>query len=133
MSVVPHKQAVNTKKAWDWGDLPYPQAIVSGDLVFVSGQLGVDLATGRPTEGGIKPQTRAVIEQIQAILEAAGCTLDDILKTTCYLTDRGRDYVGFNEVYREFFPSGAPARATIEISKLAPGFDIEIEAVARRR
>jgi 2-iminobutanoate/2-iminopropanoate deaminase len=129
----PHKQALNTDKAWDWGDLPYPQGILSGDLVFVSGQLGIDLKTGKPAAGGIKAQTRAVLEQIQAILETAGCTLEDVLKTTCYLTNRERDYVGFNEVYREFFPSNTPARATIEISKLAPGYDIEIEAVARRR
>ena len=112
MPISHKKKVVSTPDAWNWGNLPYSQAIVSGDLVFVSGQLGVDFATGKP---------------------AAGCTLGDVVKTNCYLTDRERDYVGFNEVYREFFVSETPARVTVEVSKLAPGFIIEIDAIARCR
>ena len=126
------KKVVSTPDAWNWGNLPYSQAIVSGDLVFVSGQLGVDFTTGKPADG-IKAQTRSVLEQIRSILAAAGCTLGDVVKTNCYLTDRERDYVGFNEVYREFFVSETPARVTVEVSKLAPGFIIEIDAIARCR
>lgn len=132
MPISHNKKIISTPDAWDWGSLPYSQAIVSGDLVFVSGQLGVDFATGKPADG-IKAQTRSVLEQIRSILAAAGCTLDDVVKTNCYLTDRERDYVGFNEVYREFFVSETPARVTVEVSKLAPGFVIEIDAVARCR
>lgn len=128
------KVVISTPKAYDWGSLPYSQGIGSGDLVFVSGQLGNDLSSTdwKPVNGGIKAQTRAVLEQIEAILAAGGCKMSDVLKTTCYLVDRERDYAGFNEVYREFFPSQPPARVTIEVSKLAPGFIIEIDAIARR-
>lgn len=130
-SIKSHNEQIVTDGAHDWGDLPYSQGIVAGDLVFVSGQLGVDRATGRPADG-IEPQTRSVLEQIAAILAAAGCTMADVVKTSCYLTDRERDYVGFNKVYRQFFTGTKPARVTVEVSKLAPGFIVEIDAIARR-
>lgn len=97
----------------------------------MSGQLGVDQATGKPADG-IEPQTRSVLEQIAAILAAAGCSMADVVKTNCYLTDRERDYVGFNRAYRQFFTGTKPARVTVEVSKLAPGFIVEIDAIARR-
>ncbi|VTU46468.1 Enamine/imine deaminase (plasmid) [Variovorax sp. SRS16] len=128
------KQLISTPHATDWGDIPHSQGVAVPGLVFVSGQLGVDLETGKPAQG-IHAQTEAVLRQIQAILEAAGCGMADVVKTNCYLTDRGRDYAGFNEIYRKFFPdpSAYPARVTVEVSALAPGCCIEIDAIAVRK
>lgn len=125
-------EVVVADEAWDWGELPYSQAIVSDGLVFVSGQLGVDLRTGQPMEGVVE-QTRSVLRQIQSILAAAGCDMSDVVKTHCYLTNRQRDYVEFNQVYREFFGDNKPARVTVEVSNLAPGFIVEIDAIASKR
>lgn len=126
------KKIVSTSKAADWGDLPYSQGVIGSGLVFVSGQLGINRNTGKP-EDGIHAQTESVLQQIEAILDAAGCKIDDVLKTTCYLVNRERDYAGFNEVYRKHFTDtkNYPARVTVEVSQLAPGYVIEIDAVAR--
>ncbi|WP_033287881.1 RidA family protein [Amycolatopsis jejuensis] len=123
-------KVVTTADAPAWEGYPYPQAVVTGQLVYVSGQLGIDESSGEPLDG-IEAQTRAVLTYLSAILQAAGSSLDDIVKTTCYLTDRARDYDGFNKVYREFFRNGFPARATVEVSQLAPGYVVEIEAVGQ--
>lgn len=123
------KKVIQTDKAADWGDLPYSQGVVAGDFVFVSGQLGIDRATGKPADG-VKRQTELVLDNIRAILEAAGCSLNDVVKTTCYLTNRQSDYAGYNEVYRRYFKGDYPARVTVEVSNLAPGYVIEIDAVA---
>ncbi|HSW20619.1 MAG TPA: RidA family protein [Ramlibacter sp.] len=127
------KKLVVTPHAANWGDLPYSQGVIDAGLVYVSGQLGVNLPDGGPAEG-IHAQTDSVLRQIEAILAAAGCGMDDVLKTTCYLVNRERDYVGFNEVYKKYFknPAAYPARVTVEVSALAPGYVIEIEAIARQ-
>lgn len=110
---------------------PYSQAISSGGLVFVSGQVALDPAGG-PVAGGIEPQARRVLSNLRLVLEAAGSSLDLVLKTTCFLTD-GADAPRFNELYREYFPSDQPARSTVVVAGLSPGFVVEVEAVAAVR
>jgi 2-iminobutanoate/2-iminopropanoate deaminase len=123
------RTAINAAGVVEWG-LPYPHAVKFGNLVFVSGQLAQDEATGQPVEGGIQPQTRKVLENIKKVLEAAGTSMDMVLKTTCFLMDRN-DFDDFNVVYREFFPKGTePARSTFQVAKLAPGYIVEIEVIA---
>jgi 2-iminobutanoate/2-iminopropanoate deaminase len=119
---------VTSDRVPSW-DLPYSQAIRYGDLVFVSGQLALDSATGQPVAGGIMPQTRQVLENITAILEAAGSSMARVLKTTCFLMDRD-DFDDFNVIYREYFPSKHPARSTFQVARLAPGYIVEIEVIA---
>ena len=107
---------------------PYSQAIVSGDLVFVSGQLGVDPASGQLVEGGIAEQTEQVLENVKAILEAAGSGLERLVKTTIFLADLG-DFQALNEVYARFVGEEPPARATFQVAALPSGALVEIEAV----
>ena len=126
------KRLVTSPEAADWGDLPYCQAAISNGFLFISGQLGMDTKTGQPADG-IHAQAESIFAQITGIVAAAGCSLDDIVQTTCYLVDRARDYEGFNEVYKKYFkdPSRYPARATVEVKGLAPGYVLEIQAIAR--
>ncbi|MGD9945140.1 MAG: RidA family protein [Burkholderiaceae bacterium] len=126
------KRHVASPEAADWGDLPYCQAAISNGFLFISGQLGMDKKTGKPAEG-IRAQAESILTQIKGILAAAGCSLDDVVQTTCYLVDRARDYDGFNEVYKKYFddPARYPARATVEVKGLAPGYVLEIQAIAR--
>ncbi len=107
---------------------PYSQAIRAGDLVFTAGQLGFDPATGELVEGGIREQTRQVLKNIAAVLEAAGSSLDRVVKTTVFIEDMG-DFGAMNEVYGEFFASEPPARSTVEAG-LALGALVEIDAIA---
>lgn len=120
--------AIATPDAPAWDTLPYPQAVRVGDLVFVSGQIALDSLDGVPVEG-IEAQTEAVFGYLRAILEAAGSSLAKVVKTMCYLTDRERDYAGFNDVYRRHLTTAA--RSTVEVKGLAPGCLIEIEVVAQ--
>jgi 2-iminobutanoate/2-iminopropanoate deaminase len=122
------RSVVKTDEVVDWG-LPYSHAIKFGNLVFLSGQLARDESTGLPVEGGIQPQTRKVLENIRAVLHAAGTSMDMVLKTTCFLMDRN-DFDAFNVVYRQFFPKDQPARSTFQVAKLAPGYIVEIEVIA---
>lgn len=108
---------------------PYSQGVRAGDFVFVSGQIPIDPATGNIIEGGIRAQTRRVLENLSAVLEAAGSSLDNIVKTTVYLASMG-DYAAVNEVYGEFFQGTKPARATVEVSRLPKDVDVEIDAIA---
>lgn len=108
---------------------PYSQGIRFGDLVFVSGQLPVDPATGSIVPGAIAEQTERVMQNLQAVLEAAGSSLDNALKTTIYLADLA-DFQGMNEVYGRHVGTRPPARATIEVSALPAGARLEIEIVA---
>lgn len=121
------KTVVNTPNAPQWKGLPYPQALKAGGFLFISGQLGVDLETGEPAPDA-RAQTRLIFEYFGEILKEARLGFDSIVKTSCFLTDRERDYEAFNEVYRTYLES-AP-RFTVEVKGLAPGCFVEIEAIA---
>ncbi len=108
---------------------PYSQAIASGHFVFLSGQIPLDPKTGNLVEGGIKAQTERVMQNLAAVLKAAGCTFSDVVKTTIYLTSLG-DFQAVNEIYGKAFESSPPARATVEVSALPRGAMVEIEAIA---
>jgi 2-iminobutanoate/2-iminopropanoate deaminase len=108
---------------------PYSQAIRGGDFVFTAGQLAIDPATGKLVEGGIEEQTRQVLRNIAAVLEAAGSSLDKVVKTTVFLKDMGH-FKAMNQVYGEFFTHEPPARSTVEVANLALGAWLEIDAIA---
>ncbi|MDX6767620.1 MAG: RidA family protein [Candidatus Methylacidiphilales bacterium] len=109
---------------------PYSMAIRSGDLVFTAGQIPLDPASGEITGKTVAEQTRRVLLNLKAVLLAAGCTPDDVLKTTVFLTDLAA-FAEMNTVYAEFFREPHPARSTIQVSALPKGALVEIEAVAR--
>jgi 2-iminobutanoate/2-iminopropanoate deaminase len=111
---------------------PYSQGIAIGDLVFTAGQGGVDPATRKMVEGGIQAQTRQVLKNIAAILEAAGSAMENVVKTTVYLKDMG-EFAQMNAVYAEFFPKDPPARTTIQAAALPLGLSVEIEAIAIKK
>ena len=111
---------------------PYSQAVDSGHgLVFVSGQLPIDPATGAFPEGGIKEQTRQSLLNTQAILEAAGLSLANVVKTTVFLANMG-DFAAMNEVYATFFSAPFPARCAFAVKTLPKGALVEIESIAAR-
>lgn len=107
---------------------PYSQAIACGPLVFISGQLPIDPATGKLIEAPIADRTRQVLRNIEAIATAAGGELAGIAKTTIFLTDLA-DFQAVNRAYGEFFPTAPPARSTVQVAALPLGSNIEIEAV----
>ena len=109
---------------------PYSQAIDSGaGIVFVSGQLPIDPATGAFPEGGVKAQTRQSLLNAKAILEAAGLGLGNVVKTTVFLADMA-DFAAMNEVYAEFFSAPFPARSAVAVKTLPKGALVEIECIA---
>ena len=108
---------------------PYNQAIRVGDLVFVAGQLGIDLAIGELAGEGVAEQTEQIMKNLAAILEAARSGLDELVKTTVFLMDLG-DFTAMNEVYARHVGDRPPARSTVQISGLPSGALVEIEAVA---
>lgn len=110
-------------------DFPYSQGIVHGETVYIAGQLPVDPESGEIVGADIQTQTRRAMENIAAILEAAGSSTDDIVKTTAFLNDLD-DFDDFNEVYRSFLSEPYPARSAIEVGDLAQGVTIEIEVIA---
>jgi 2-iminobutanoate/2-iminopropanoate deaminase len=110
---------------------PYSQGIAAGGLVFASGQIALDPATGRLIEGDVRAQTRRVMENLRAVLEAAGTSLDQVVKTTVFLAHLS-DFAAMNEVYAEYFTSAPPARSTVPVAELPRGALIEIEAMALR-
>lgn len=101
----------------------------AGDLVFVSGQIATDPATGRLVEGGLAAQTRQVIENIRRNLASVGLGLNDVVKTTVFLA-KPQDFAEFNSVYREFFSEPYPTRSTVAVTLVSPDMLIEIEAIA---
>ncbi len=112
---------------------PYSQAIVAGDLVFCAGQLGLDPVTRQMISGDIKEQTHRVLDNLAAVLEAAGSGLDRVTKTTVFLEDIA-EFAAMNEVYAERFGSHRPARSTVQVAKLpGAGGRVEIECIALRR
>ena len=111
---------------------PYAQAVVAGDLVFCSGQVGLDPASGRLVPGGVAAEAARALENLAAVLSAAGLGLGDVVKTTVYLVDLA-DFAAVNEVYARHFLAPYPARATVGVAALPAGARVEIEAVATRR
>jgi 2-iminobutanoate/2-iminopropanoate deaminase len=107
---------------------PYSQATRIGGLVFVSGQVAFD-AERQQAIDGFDAQTRKVLDNLRAVLEEAGASMDSVVKTTCFLCDM-KDAAAFNAVYREYFPENRPARSTFQVAGLSPGFLVEVEAVA---
>jgi 2-iminobutanoate/2-iminopropanoate deaminase len=110
---------------------PYSQGIESGELVFVSGQLPIDPATGAFPDGDIQARTGQVIRNVEAVLRKSGCSLDHVVKTTVFLVDMG-DFQAMNEVYAEHFQQPYPARSVFQVGALPKGADVEMEAIARR-
>ncbi|HEY3524004.1 MAG TPA: RidA family protein [Candidatus Limnocylindrales bacterium] len=110
---------------------PYSQAIAVGDLVFCSGQVGLDPATGELVEGGIEAQAERALRNLAAVLDAAGVTFGDVTKVTIFLADIG-DFAAVNAVYGRFMPDPPPARSTFAVAALPKGARVEIEAIAAR-
>jgi 2-iminobutanoate/2-iminopropanoate deaminase len=108
---------------------PYSQGIKSGGLVFTAGQIPLDPATGKLVEGDITVQSEQVLRNLAAILEAAGSSLQRVVKTTCFLSDLD-DFGRFNEVYARHFGENRPARSTVQVSRLPAGASVEVECVA---
>ena len=107
---------------------PYSQAIQCGDLLFVSGQIAIDPQTANIIEGDIEAQTEWVLKNIAAIIDAAGMSLQDVVKCTCFLKDMN-DFVKFNTVYERYFGESLPARETVEVSRLPKDVLVEVSAI----
>ena len=108
---------------------PYSQAVVHNGLAYLSGQIALDAASGQLVAGGVVEQTERVLENLRAVLEACGSSLDGVLKTTVYLKDMG-EFGAMNEVYGRYFAVDPPARATVEAARLPRDVRVEIECIA---
>jgi 2-iminobutanoate/2-iminopropanoate deaminase len=127
---VAEKRAIRTDKApAPFQGAPYSQGIAFGDLVFVSGQVPIDPSTDEPVDGGIEAQTERTLENVKAVLEEAGSSLDKVLKASIFLADLA-DFAAMNEVYGRYMGATPPARATVQVGALPSGVRIEIEVVA---
>src|SRR5262245_35944728 len=122
------REAVSTDKA-PAAIGPYSQAIKAGNLLFLSGQIPLDPATGALVDGGIDPQTRQVFRNIGAILEAAGATFDHVVTVGVFLADMN-DFGRMNAIYAEYFSAPAPARATVQVARLPKDCLVEIQVTA---
>ncbi|MCD5405640.1 MAG: RidA family protein [Desulfotomaculum sp.] len=107
---------------------PYSQAVKAGNFMFISGQIPIDPSTGNVIDGDIKAQTKQCLKNLEAICQSAGLTLDNVVKTTIFITDMSK-FPEVNEVYGSFFKENPPARACVEVSALPKGVQVEIEAV----
>ena len=124
------KKIINTDRAPDPIG-PYNQAVKSGHLLYTSGQIPIDPMTGNMVSGRIREQTIQVLENLKNVLETAGCTLEDVIKTTVFLADMG-DFPTLNTIYAEYFgEKDAPARSTVQVAALPKGALVEIEAIAK--
>jgi 2-iminobutanoate/2-iminopropanoate deaminase len=110
---------------------PYSQAIAQGDLIFCSGQIGLDPASGKIVEGGIEAETRRVLENLREVLIAAGLTMAHVVKTTVFVVDLA-DFATVNRIYGEHFEAPYPARSTVQVAALPRDARVEIEAIAHR-
>jgi len=108
---------------------PYSQAVMHNGMAYLSGQIPLDPATGQLVEGDISAQTTRVLENLQAVLEACGSGLDQVVKTTVYIQDM-REFGEMNEVYGKYFSQNPPARATVEAARLPRDVRVEIDAIA---
>ena len=124
------KQVISTKKA-PAAIGPYSQAIQVGNLVYTSGQIPIDPATGKFVEGGIKEQTRQSLTNVKAILEEAGLSMSNVVKTTVFMADMN-DFADMNAIYAEFFSEPYPARSAVAVKALPKGALVEIEVVAAK-
>uniref|UniRef100_A0A7V3PSC9 RidA family protein n=1 Tax=candidate division WOR-3 bacterium TaxID=2052148 RepID=A0A7V3PSC9_UNCW3 len=110
---------------------PYSQAVVVGNLVWTSGQIGIDPQTGKLVSGGIETETEQVLKNLVAVLAAAGSGLDRVIKTTIFITDMN-EFARVNAIYARYFQEPYPARSTVQVSALPKGAAVEIEVVAER-
>lgn len=108
---------------------PYSQAVRAGNLIFTSGQVAIDPGTGSFVQGGIQEQARQVLENLKAVLSAAGSGLSSVVKATVFLDDIG-DFAQFNKIYAEYFPADQPARSAVQVAALPLGAKVEIELIA---
>jgi 2-iminobutanoate/2-iminopropanoate deaminase len=115
----------------DSGDLPFSQIVEAGGLVFIAGQVGSAPGGHEAVPGGIEAETRAMLDNVGRVLHAAGLDFRDVAKATVYLVDFA-DFATMNVVFREYFPTEPPTRATVGVTKLASDFRIEIEVIAAR-
>ena len=122
------KEIINTKNA-PAAIGPYSQAVKVGNLLFSSGQIPLDPTTGELVNHDIKHATTRVLENIKGILEEAGTSFDNVIKTVIYLKDMN-DFVSVNEIYAQYFPKNQPARSTVQVAKLPKGALVEIEVIA---
>jgi len=125
------KKIINTENA-PKAIGPYSQAVETNGMLFISGQVPIDPETGKIVEGGITEQTEQVMKNIEAILKAAGYTFDDVVKSTCLLSDMD-NFAAMNEMYAKYYPENPPARATYSIVKLPLGALIGIETIAAKK
>ena len=123
-----HKEILTTSEA-PAAIGPYSQAVKIGEMVFVYGQIAIDPVSGEVAKGDIRSQTRLALKNVEAVLSAAGTSLDKVVKTTVFITSMD-DFAVMNKVYAEFFSSSPPARACVEVSKLPKNVNVEVEAVA---
>jgi len=110
---------------------PYSQAVRTADLLFCSGQIPLDPASGQVVEGGIEPQAHQVMRNLRGLLEASGSSLDSVVKTTIFLADMN-DFAAVNGAYAEYFDQEPPARSTVQAARLPRDARVEIEAIAIR-
>ena len=108
---------------------PYSQAVKAGNLLFISGQVPLDPATGEVVEGDITVQTRRVLDNVKAILTEAGADFSNVVKTTVFLKDMN-DFVPMNRVYAEYYPENCPARSAVQVARLPKDVSVEIETIA---
>jgi len=111
---------------------PYSQAVAAGGVVYCSGQIALDPKTGELVTGDVRAQTKQVMENLRAVLDAAGSSLASVLKTTIYLQNLG-DFAAVNEVYGGYFSSEPPARATVQVAALPRAAQVEIDAIALQK
>lgn len=123
------KKIIHTEKA-PAAIGPYSQAVAIGGFLFTSGQIALDPATGVLVDGNIKAQTERVLKNLSVVLEEAGASEKDVVKTTVFLSDMN-DFAAMNEVYGTFFKENPPARSAVEVAKLPKNAKVEIEAVAK--
>jgi 2-iminobutanoate/2-iminopropanoate deaminase len=125
---MPRKQIISTDRA-PAAVGPYSQGVKVGDFIYTAGQIPLAPETGKLIEGGIEAQTRQVIQNLAAVLEAAGSSLTQVVKTTIFVTDIN-DFAAVNQVYGSFFADRPPARSTVQVAALPLGAGVEIEAIA---